>query len=137
MEFFRNFLDCTKPSPHDGASVMCTSVMADQIPITKLLARLTWAEKYAILLRCEELELGSSPSSKQLDSVGRWAFLTLQLKTSPSTRTLRRILRDERRIVSYVDSKGYSRRKAWCSRSNALDEQMHQWVLRMWHRGVF
>ena len=47
------------------------------------------------------------------------------------------ILKNEAVVTEFMNSDGYLRKKVWCNRSNILDEQLRQWVHRMWRTGVF
>ena len=96
---------------------------------------LIWAEKYAILLKCRSM--GIRGQLEGIRKVQCWAVETLDLKSQPSYSTIRRIVDNEEIVTRWMDSVGYRRKKVWCTRNNALDEQLRQWVVLIWERGVY
>ena len=96
---------------------------------------LSFPEKHAILLKCKSM--GVQKGRKPISEIQSWAQSTFKLRKKPSYRAVMRILKNEAGITEWMNSNGYLRKKAWSNRSNALDEQLAQWVHKMWRRGVF
>ena len=97
--------------------------------------RLTFAEKYGILIKCKLM--GITGGRENIRKVSEWAVTEFNLKSPPSYITVLRILRDEAEITEWINTDGYVRKKKWSNRSNVFDEQLALWVWKMWERGVY
>ena len=98
-------------------------------------ARLTKAEKHAVLLECRSR--GICGRRERIKEIQLWTITALKLECAPSYRTVIPILRDEVRITEWVHSNGYKRKKKHCNRNAVLDDELSAWVTKMWYRGVY
>lgn len=75
---------------------------------------------------------GVSGGLKGIKKLQTWSVAQLKLEKEQSYHTVLRILRNETKVTAMMDSTGYMKRKSWCTRNFALDEQLRRWVIYMW-----
>lgn len=83
---------------------------------------LTFEQKYAVLLKCKSLNVkGGLEGVKQVQD---WVVSKIQLIKPPAYQTIKRILDDEDSTTPYAISHEKSRKKAYFTRNDAIDQQL-------------
>ena len=123
-------LSAQRPPTVDGCRWYCSRIWWRYYDMAKWL-RLNSAQKYSIFTNCKLMNV--TRGQEEIIEVAEWAISALNFPSPPSHNTMLRMLREEATTTAWMNSHRFDRKKKSSNRNSIFDEQLRQWIWKIWH----